>query len=119
VGIKNKLSDMFKLGEIKDKVIELIEAKFELKKLEIQEKAERGMAELIFSLGLIIFLAVILVFVLHFIAFGLNVWLGEPYGDVVILVFLLVSLIIIYIRKDDIKDMIRKTIEKELDAMDS
>jgi hypothetical protein len=119
MGIKNTLSDMFNLGEIKDKIIELIEAKFELKKLEIQEKAEKGVAEVIFALGLMIFLAVILVFVLHFIAYGLNVWLGEPYGDVIILVLLIISLLMIYTRKDNIKEKIKSVIEKEMDAMDN
>lgn len=119
MGLKNTISDLFKLGEIKDAVIHLIEAKFELKKLEIQEKAERGISQLIFTIGLVIFIAVVLVFILQLIAFGLNVWLGEPYGLVVILSVLIIVLAIVYSRKETIKDKIKETIQKEMDAMDS
>jgi uncharacterized membrane protein YqjE len=119
VGFKNSISDLFKLGEIKDAVIQLVEAKFELKKIEIQEKAERGVSELIFTLGLVMFLAIILVFALQIVAYGLNLWLGEPYGLLAVLGFLIILIALVYSERDKIKDKIKDTIQKEMDAMDS
>ncbi len=40
MSIKSSISDYFKIDELKDNLIKLIEAKFELKKLEVQEKIE-------------------------------------------------------------------------------
>jgi uncharacterized membrane protein YqjE len=119
VGFKNSISDLFKLGETKDAVIKLVEAKFELKKLEIQEKAERGISELIFTLGLVIFSSVVLVFVLQIVAYCLNLWLGEPYGLLSVLGFLIILIALVYSERDKIKDKIKNTIQKEMDAMDS
>jgi uncharacterized membrane protein YqjE len=119
VGFKNSISDLFKLGETKDAVIKLVEAKFELKKLEIQEKAERGISELIFTLGLVIFSSVVLVFVLQIVAYCLNLWLGEPYGLLAVLGFLIILIALVYSERDKIKDKIKNTIQKEMDAMDS
>ncbi|AWV99645.1 phage holin family protein [Arcticibacterium luteifluviistationis] len=119
MSLKSSIGDLFKLGEIKDSVISLIEAKFELKKIEIQEKAERGVAELIFTILLLILGSTVLVFVLILAAFGLNVWLGEPYGYVTILVLLLITFAVVYKKKREIKEMITETIQKEMDAMDS
>lgn len=119
MSLKNSIGDLFKLGEIKDSVVSLIEAKLELKKIEIQEKAERGVAELIFAILLMILGSIVLIFVLILAAFGLNVWLGEPYGYVVILVLLLITFGVMFNKKREIKEMITETIQKEMDAMDS
>jgi hypothetical protein len=37
MSIKSSISDYFKIDELKENLIKLIEAKFELKKLEVQE----------------------------------------------------------------------------------
>ena len=105
------------LDEFKDEIeVWMID---ELKKIEIQEKAERGVAELIFVILLMILGSIVLVFALILAAYGLNVWLGEPYGYVVILVLLLLTLGIVYNKKSEIKEIITETIQKEMDAMDS
>ncbi|WP_341226582.1 phage holin family protein [uncultured Arcticibacterium sp.] len=119
MSLKSSIGDLFKLGEIKDSVISLIEAKLELKKIEIQEKAERGVAELIFAILLMVLGSMVLVFVLIMAAFGLNVWLGEPFGYLTILVLLLITLAVVFNKKKEIKEMITETIQKEMDAMDS
>lgn len=119
MGLRNSIGDLLKLGEIKDSIISLFEAKFELKKIEIQEKAERGVAELIFVILLMILGSIVLVFALILAAYGLNVWLGEPYGYVVILVLMLLTVSIVYNKKSEIKEIITETIQKEMDAMDS
>ncbi|MFT7420014.1 MAG: putative membrane protein YqjE [Arcticibacterium sp.] len=119
MGLRNNLSDLLRLGKIKDSLVRFIEAKFELKKIEIQEKAEKGIAELIFTLGLVILGAIVLVFILILAAYGLNSWLGTPLGYIIILVILLATFIGVYVNKGTIKDKIRDTIQKEMDAMDS
>ena len=119
MGLRNNLSNLLRLGEIKDSMVRFIEAKFELKKIEIQEKAERGVAELIFTLGLVILGAIVVVFVLILAAYGLNVWLGTPYGYLMILAFLILTFISVYVNKVTIKGKIRDIIQKEMDAMDS
>ncbi|MFT5885526.1 MAG: putative membrane protein YqjE [Arcticibacterium sp.] len=119
MGLRNNLSNLLRLGEIKDSMVRFIEAKFELKKIEIQEKVERGVAELIFTLALVILGAIVLVFVLILAAYGLNVWLGTPYGYLMILAFLILTFISVYVNKVAIKGKIRDTIQKEMDAMDS
>ncbi|MFT6879260.1 MAG: putative membrane protein YqjE [Arcticibacterium sp.] len=119
MGLRNNLSDLLRLGKIKDSLVRFIEAKFELKKIEIQEKAEKGIAELIFTLGLVILGAIVLVFILILAAYGLNSWLGTPLGYIIILVILLATFIGVYVNKGTIKDKIRDTIQKEMDVMDS
>ncbi|MFT4735056.1 MAG: putative membrane protein YqjE [Algoriphagus sp.] len=119
MGLRNNLSDLLRLGKIKDSLVRFIEAKFELKKIEIQEKAEKGIAELIFTLGLVILGAIVLVFILILAAYGLNSWLGTPLGYIIILVILLATFIGVYVNKGTIKDKIRDSIQKEMDAMDS
>lgn len=119
MGLKNSLSDLFKLGEIKDSVIKLIEAKFELKKLEIQEKIERAVADAIFRFVFLVLGAVTLVFLLLIVAWWLNQWLGAPWGYVTIFGLLLVMLIVVYTGRNKIKTAVREIIQKEMDAMDS
>lgn len=118
MGIKNTISDFFKLGEIKDTVLNLFEAKFELKKMEIQEKAEKGVAELIFFLILIILGSMLLIFLLILAAFGLNNWLGGVYGFVVISCLLSVVIAFFYVSKNTVKKVIREAIQRAMDAMD-
>jgi hypothetical protein len=53
------------------------------------------------------------------VAWGLNVWLGAPWGYVIIFAFLLIFLATLYSKRDTIKTAIREVIQKEMDAMDS
>ena len=90
MGLKDKFSDFFNLSELKEQVFTIIEAKFELKKMELQEKAEGGMAEL----GFMMILALIGVLIVTFFLFLLgwlisHFWLGEPWGYVLILALLI------------------------------
>jgi 1,4-dihydroxy-2-naphthoate octaprenyltransferase len=62
---------------------------------------------------------VALVFLLLIAVWGLNLWLGEPWGLVIIFTLLLIILAVVYSKKDQIKSSIREVIQKEMDAMDS
>lgn len=119
MGLKNTLSDLLKVGDIKDTIIKLVEAKFELKKLEIQEKIERAVADAVFRFMFLVLASVVLIFVLIIASWGLNVWLGTPWGYVTILVLLLIGLGLFYAQRDSVKREIREIIQKEMDAMDS
>ncbi|MCR9062963.1 MAG: phage holin family protein [Cytophagales bacterium] len=119
MGLKNSLSDLLKIGEIKDNVIGLIEAKFELKKLEIQEKAERAVADLIYRFIFLIVATFSMVFMLILIAWSVNQWLGEPWGYVIILAIMLLILLFFHLKRDEVKEQIKEVIQKEMDAMDS
>jgi hypothetical protein len=69
MSIKSSISDYFKIDELKENLIKLIEAKFELKKLEVQEKIEGLISGIVVKIVMAAFL--VLVFVL------LNILLAE------------------------------------------
>lgn len=117
MGLKQNLNDLLHIGQIKDNVIELIEAKIQLKKLEVQEKAEEGIAGLIYAILLAAGAFLCMLFILILIAYFLNLWLGEPWGYVIMLGFSIVALLILKNQKESIKAKIKDEIIKEMDAM--
>lgn len=115
MGLRDKLSDLFNLGELKDAVISLIEAKFELKKIEILEKSERAIADLLYYMIFALIASIALVFILILAAFGLNKLLGEPYGTLLILILVLICLLIYHAKRYEVKAKLRERIQKEID----
>ena len=59
MGLKESVSDYLKFDELKENFIKLIEAKFELKKVEIQENIERKLAKILvfIVIGIFLFIA--------------------------------------------------------------
>lgn len=118
MGLKQNIAELFQLGEIKDTLVGLIEAKISLKKIEIQEKVEYGVGKLIYILiqaflGMLSFtLALVLA------AYFLNIWLGAPWGYVIVLSLSLLSLALFSLKKEEIKEAIRDRVVKEVDAVD-
>ncbi|MCP9766568.1 hypothetical protein EGI22_01525 [Lacihabitans sp. LS3-19] len=81
MSIKSSISDYLKIDELKENFIKLIEAKFELKKLEVQEKAEDLISELIVKLVLAFFLFIIFILLNVLLALTINyysnsIWIG-------------------------------------------
>ena len=81
MSIKSSISDYLKIDELKENFVKLIEAKFELKKLEVQEKAEVLISELIVKLVLAFFLFIIFILLNVLIALIINyyadsIWIG-------------------------------------------
>lgn len=118
MGLKQNITELFQLGEIKDTLVGLIEAKVNLKKIEIQEKVEYGVGKLIYILlqaflGLLCF-----TFVMILVAYFLNVWLGAPWGYVIVLGITLLALGIFNLKSEEIKKAIRERVVKEVDAVD-
>ena len=56
MSIKSSISDYFKIDELKENLIKLIEAKFELKKLEVQEKIEGLISDIVVKIVMAAFL---------------------------------------------------------------
>ena len=107
---------MFKFNEFKDTVTNLIEAKIELKKLEIQGKIEQAAVELLYVFLMFIIALVVLVFLSIMIAIGLNhlfhsLWLGF------LLIFLLYLALLAFMvfKKDTISAIFKRIIEQEVD----
>jgi uncharacterized membrane protein YqjE len=117
MGLKQNLSDLLHIGEIKDSVLEIIEAKIQLKKLEIQEKAEEGIAGLIYGILLATGALLCLIFILILLAYFLNQWLGAPWGYVINLGLAIIALLLLKTQKETIKSKIQDEIVKEMDAM--
>jgi uncharacterized membrane protein YqjE len=81
MSLKSSISDYFKLDELKENLLKLIEAKFELKKLEIQEKVEGLVSVILVKLFMAVFLVMVFFFLNILLAVGLNyltktIWAG-------------------------------------------
>ena len=107
---------MFKFNELKDTVTNLIEAKFELKKLEIQDKIEKAMVEMLYAFLVFILGIVVLVFLSIMLALTFNYWLSSSWLGFLImfLIYLFISLIFI-LRKNIIINVLKHKIEEEVD----
>jgi uncharacterized membrane protein YqjE len=117
MGLKQNLGDLLRIGEIKDSVMEIIEAKIQLKKIELQEKAEEGVSGLIYGILLAAAAFLCLIFVLVLLAYFINQWLGEPWGYVIDLGIAILALVVLKTQKVTIKAKIQEEIMKEMDAM--
>lgn len=117
MGLKQNLSDLLRIGDIKDAVIEIIEAKVQLKKIEIQEKAEEGISGLIYGILLASGALLCVIFALILLAYFLNQWLGEPWGYVINFALAIIALVILKSQKVAIKAKIQEEIIKEMDSM--
>lgn len=118
MSIKSKISDLFNLSELKDQVFTIIEAKFELKKMELQEKAESGMAELGFVMILALIGVLIVTFSLILLGWLIShFWLGEPWGFVLILVLLIGVLMWAIKLKSYFTTKLKILIQKETDRI--
>jgi hypothetical protein len=117
MSLKNTLSDFFNVNQVKDAVFRLVEAKLELKKLEILEKVEEVLADMLLRVIFFILAFVAFIFLLILGAWGVNVWLGEPWGYVSVLTLLVLKLFAFYFFKDSCRMIIRKIIQKEIDRI--
>jgi uncharacterized membrane protein YqjE len=116
MSLKNEIMDYLKINDLRENIVKLIEAKFELTKIEIQEKAEGLISQLIHSM-LTLFLAFMLfLFISILLAVGINQWLGSSYWGFVIITGLYLILLLIWIfSKSFIQKTIQKTVEKVID----
>lgn len=116
MGIKSKISEYFNFGELKDNLVRLVEAKFELKKIEIQEKLEGLAAQFLIKLFSFLVLFAIIIFASILIAVFLNQWIGSSWAGYAIMlgVYILVFAVISF-KEDQVEEVIVKVIRKEIE----
>jgi uncharacterized membrane protein YqjE len=116
MSIKSSISDYFKIDELKENLIKLIEAKFELKKLEVQEKIEGLISDIVVKIVMAVFL--VLAFVL------LNILLAETInhltnkfwaGYVILIVVYLILWLIFKTQKAKVEVIIKAKVGETLD----
>lgn len=117
MSLKSSIGDFFRFDELKDNFIKLIEAKFELKKLEIQEKLENLITDLIvkIAVGISLFMAFIMGNIL--LAVGLNILLDSNwYGFGIVFVMYLIISFIVFINRNALLDQVRKKVNEKVQS---
>ncbi len=110
------MSDFLKINELRENIIKLIEAKFELAKLGIQDKIEGVAVKAAYALITFILGIVVLIFLSILIAIGLNFLLKSSWvGFSIMFVFYLVILAIFIFAKDKVLSGIKKKVEEVVD----
>jgi uncharacterized membrane protein YqjE len=116
MGIKSKISEYFNFGELKDNMVRLVEAKFELKKIEIQEKLEGLAAQFLIKLFTFLVLFAIIIFASILIAVLLNQWIGSSWaGYAIMLGIYILVFAILSIKEDKVEEVIVNVIRKEIE----
>jgi hypothetical protein len=106
------------ITDLRNNIIKLIEAKFELGKLEIQDKIEWIIVKVFYILLLAFLGLMVLIFINILIAIYLSEWLGNKYLGYIISLFLNVFFILLLVfRKDTIQNSIKHLIEKMVDGI--
>ena len=110
------MSDFLKMGELKENLIKLIETKFELTKLNVQDKVEGVAVKAVHALITAILSLVVLIFLSILIAMGLNTLLQSSWGGFLIMfIFYLLILVIFIFAKDTVIAFIKKRVEEVVD----
>jgi uncharacterized membrane protein YqjE len=118
MSIKSSISDYFKIDELKENLIKLIEAKFELKKLEVQEKIEGLISGIVVKVVMAVFLFMGFLFLNILLAIGINYLTKTSYAGYAILVA--VYLILWYIfntKKAKVEAIIKNKVAEALDEV--
>ena len=116
MGLKETIVDFLKLDELKSNFLKLIEAKFELKKLEIQEKVEKAAAKFVVKIIIGAFCFLIFVLLNVMIANYLHIWLGNNWAGYSILILLYsISAYIIYANASKIESIVADKINEAIE----
>lgn len=106
------------ITDLRDNVIKLIEAKFELGKLEIQDKIEWVAVKVFYGLLMAFLGLMALIFINIIIAIFINDLLNSQYwGYVICLLLDVLFLLILNFRKEKIQSGIKHTVEKLVDEI--
>jgi uncharacterized membrane protein YqjE len=116
MNLKDDISDFLKIGELRENIIKLIEAKFELTKLGIQDKIESIAVKVVYALITFILGIVVLIFLSILIAIGLNNLIKSSWaGYLIMLVFYIVILAIFIFAKEKVLFEIKEKVEEVVD----
>ncbi len=119
MSLKSSVMEFLKIDELKENLLKLLEAKFELKKLEIIDQAKPKIAGLVFTL--ILFVLGLVTYML-FIG-GLAYYIGAHLLDSPALGFLALGVLhglilaIFYLNAGNIKTKIEKGIGQKIDKL--
>lgn len=115
MSLKDTFSKAFGFGDLKYALIGLIEAKLELKKIELQEQLGVQLTKLVFLLVTVLLSLVVLTFLSILIALGINRWLGsEWYGFAIIMAIYTIILILWISNKQMLKQKIDKKVSENV-----
>jgi len=110
------MSDFLKIGELKENLIKLIEAKFELTKLNVQDKIEGIAVKVAYALIMFILSIVVVIFLSILIALGLNHLIGSSWLGFLIMFGIYAIILAIFIfAKDTVQSTIKKRVEEIVD----
>jgi hypothetical protein len=110
------MSDFLKVGELKENLVKLIEAKFELTKLNIQDKIEVIAVKAAYALITFILGIVVVIFLSILIALGINHLLESTWLGFLIIFGIYAMILAIFIfAKKSILRTIKKRVEEVVD----
>lgn len=116
MNLKDDMSDFLKIGELRENIIKLIEAKFELTKLGIQDKIESIAVKVVYALITFILGIVVLIFLSILIAVGFNNLIKSSWaGFLIMFVFYVVILAIFVFAKEKVLTEIKEKVEEVVD----
>ena len=116
MNLKDDMSDFLKIGELRENIVKLIEAKFELTKLGVQDKIESIAVKAVYALVTFILGIVVLIFLSILIAVGFNILLKSSWAGFLIMfaVYLIILAVFIF-AKDAVISSIKKKVEEIVD----
>ncbi|CAH0996857.1 hypothetical protein EMA8858_02992 [Emticicia aquatica] len=110
------MSDFLKIGELKENLVKLIEAKFELTKLNVQDKIEGIAVKAAYALITFILGIVVVIFLSILLALGLNHLLESTWlGFLLIFAIYAIILAIFIFAKEAVFKAIKKKVEEVVD----
>jgi cytochrome c biogenesis protein CcdA len=110
------MSDFLKIGELKENLVKLIEAKFELTKLNVQDKIEGIAVKAAYALITFILGIVVVIFLSILLALGLNHLLHSSWlGFLIIFLIYAIILAIFIFAKESVLQAIKKKVEEIID----
>lgn len=118
MSIKSSISDYFKIDELKENLIKLIEAKFELKKLEVQEKIEGLISGIVIKMVMGVFLVMVFVLLNILLAVTINHFTHTFWAGYVILIAVYLILWAVFkTQKAKVEAIIKAKIGETLDEV--
>jgi len=118
MSIKSSISDYFKIDELKENLVKLIEAKFELKKLEVQEKIEGLISGLVIKMAMAVFLVMVFILLNILLAIGINYLMNTIWAGYAILIAIYLILWFVFnTQKAKVEAIIKTKVAEALDEV--
>jgi hypothetical protein len=115
MSLKDSVMGFLKIDELKDNLVKLLEAKFELKKIEIIDKAKPKIADIIFKLILAVLGLIIYMFSMMSLGLFIGNLLNASWLGLLIIAVVHAIILIIFVLQ---KDVVKKAIGDKLEGID-